>query len=1071
VRESMTEENTKPLDKEDAISQIPALQLLQDLGYDYLTTDEAVKLRGGRLSNVLLEGVLVDWLRSHNRIRYRGQEHPFSEGNVQSAVQALKSVVYDGLVRTNEKIYDLLCLGKSLQQSIDGDVKSFPFHYIDWDEPENNVFHVTDEFSVERTGSHETRRPDIVLFVNGIPFAVIECKRPSIKDPITEAISQHIRNQRDAEIPKLFLYSQLLMALSKNEAQFGTTATPAKFWAVWKEREDINAQLLEFINKPLSEKKKDRMFSTRPGHVRKHFDALETDGPRDITEQDRSIFALCRKDRLLELTYRYVLFDAGEKKIARYQQYFTVRNILSRIKSQDQDGRRKGGVVWHTQGSGKSLTMVMLAKAIALDEGIENHKVILVTDRVDLDDQIYDTFRHCGQEPVKARTGKHLIELVEGNKERIVTTIIDKFEAALGKKEVRNEDRNIFVLVDEGHRTQYGPLHAKMRKVLPNACYIAFTGTPVMTKDKNTIQKFGGLIEPAYTIKKAVEDKAVVRLLYEGRHVEQDVDSAAVDSWFERITERLTPEQKADLKRKFSTADQLNKAEQKIMRIAWDISVHFRDNWQETPFKGQLVAPDKHSAIRYKANIDECGMVSSQVLISGPDDREGNTDIYEENKEAVIRFWEQMMKQYGTEKEYNKQLINSFKHGDEPEIIVVVDKLITGFDAPRNTVLYLTRKLQGHTLLQAIARVNRLHDGKDFGYVIDYYGVLSGLHEALDLYGGLPDFDKADLEGTLTDVSGYVDTLAQKHSDAWDIFKGVKNKRDEEAYERLLADDALRDQFYDRLSAFSRCLAVALSTVKFIEDTSEDRTEKYKSDLKFFMNLRTAVQRRYGETVDFKEYEKKIQKLIDTHVGTGEVEQLTELVDIFDEERFAQEVEKVHGAASQADTIAHRTSKTLEEKWKNEDPAFYRQFSRMLKDVIDGWRAQRLSDVEYLKKVKDLMAKVRDRTGDDTPEPLKEYEVARSFYGVVRETFAEYGVKDEKQDAEAEVSLKIDEIIRKKKIVNWETNPDVQNQMRTEIEDALFELKEEHGIDFSFDDIDKIMDECIDIAKARYPTK
>src|SRR3989304_6608384 len=860
-----------PSMKEDHISQIPALQLLQNLGYTYLTPDEALALRGGKTRNVILDGILADQLRKMNVVRYKGVEYPFTEGNIFSAVQSLKDVIYDGLVRTNEKVYDLLCLGRSLQQSIDGDIKSFTLKYIDWEHPENNVYHVTEEFSVERSGTKEEYRPDIVLFVNGIPLVVIECKRPELgpgKDPIEQAISQHIRNQKDDGIPQLFLYSQPLFSVSKNETKYATTGTSMDFWAVWREDRDVDKEIFTLINKPLSNVQKDKLFQSRFKYVRSYFDAMEKNN-REVTEQDRALYSLCSPERLLEMAFRYILYDAGEKKIARYQQYFCVRNIMERIKTFDNEVKRIGGVVWHTQGSGKSLTMVMLAKAIALEPSIENHKIILVTDRIDLDDQIYRTFHHCGKEVEQAKTGKHLMEMIGGHKERIITTVIDKFDAAIGTKDFCNPDPNIFVLVDEGHRGQYGPRHAKMRKTLPKACYIAFTGTPIIKKDKNTVFKFGGLIQPSYTISQAVKDKAVVPLLYEGRHVEQKVDAESIDSWFDKITEKLTKEQVADLKKKFTTTDQLNKAEQKVMRIAWDISEHFRDNWQDTPFKEQLITKEKATALLYKKYLDEFGMVSSEVLISGPDEREGEEDIYAENKEEVIRFWKAMMAKYGSEKEYNKQIINAFKYGETPEIIIVVDKLITGFDAPRNTVLYLTRMLKDHTLLQAIARVNRLYEGKKFGYVIDYRGVLENLDQAMDVYGALPEFDKDDLADTLTDVSFEVQTLSQKYSVLWDIFKEIKNKYDKDAYERLLADDALRARFYERFSEYSRTLAIALSTVSFIEDTPQKKIDQYKNDLRFFRYLRHSVQRRYAEVVDFSEYEPKIKKLIDTYVGTG----------------------------------------------------------------------------------------------------------------------------------------------------------------------------------------------------------
>lgn len=658
-----------PSFKEEHISQVPALQLLQNLDWEYLSPKEALDARAGRLSGVVLDGILADQLRRINHIRYRGDELPFSEGNIVAAMEALKSVFYGGLIRTNEKIYDLLSLGKSLQQSVQGDLKSFNLRYIDWEHPDRNAFHVTEEFCVERVGTKETYTPDIVLFVNGIPLVVIECKRPDLPpghDPIRQAISQHIRNQKDDGIPALFQYSQILLALSRNDARYGTTGTPEKFWARWKEASEDEKTLSEAVNRPLSLAQKDRLFGERFAYVREFFDAIEANGGREITEQDRTLWALCRPERVLELSNRYIVFDAGEKKIARYQQYFTVRNILSRIRK-IQDGRRAGGVVWHTQGSGKSLTMVMLAKGIALDRaeaGWDDYKIVLVTDRVDLDDQIHRTFRHCGIEPEQATTGANLAEMLESKKQRVITTVVNKFEAVAGRVGFRCDSPNVFVLVDEGHRTQYGPMHAKMRRVLPNACFIAFTGTPVMKRDRNTVQKFGGLIQPTYTIRDAVVDEAVVPLLYEGRYVRQRVDQASIDEWFDRYTKDLSDEQKADLKKKFASTDMLFRAEPIVRAIAWDVSEHFSKNWKGTPFKGQLVAPRKETAILYKKFFDEFGTVKTQVLISAPDEREGEEDLYKDNTDIVVRFWKAMMDKYGTPKEYERQVINAFKFSD-----------------------------------------------------------------------------------------------------------------------------------------------------------------------------------------------------------------------------------------------------------------------------------------------------------------------------------------------------------------------------------------------------------------------
>jgi type I restriction enzyme R subunit len=994
-------------------------------------------------------------------------------------MQDLRDQVFDGLVRTNEKVYDLLTLGRDLPQAIGGDVKSFPFMYIDWDHPERNVYHVTEEFAVERTGTKECYRPDIVLFVNGIPLVVIECKKPDLgpdkKPPVEQAISQHLRNQKEDGIPRLFLYSQLLLAVSKNEAMFGTTATPLKFWAEWHEERNRDAEIAEIINQPWLPEEKDRLFADRPNHVRRHFDELEAAGGRQVTEQDRTIWALCRPERLLELAERFTLFDAGEKKITRYQQYFTVKSIMDRIRALD-SGRRRGGVVWHTQGSGKSLTMVMLAKAIAMPDGIPDYKIVLVTDRTDLDDQIYKTFRACGVAMEQATTGANLVEMLGGGKNRLVTTVINKFDAAVGKSGVQATDPNIFVLVDEAHRTQYKAFHAKMRRVLPNACYIGFTGTPVMKRDKNTVEKFGGLILPVYTITDAMRDKAVVRLLYEGRHVAQRVDRRAIDEWFDRITEPLSEQQRADLKRKYAREDMLFQADPVVKAIAWDVHEHYRNHWQGTGLKAQLVAPTKATALKYREYLDEFGGVNCEVLISGPDEREGEEDIYAENREPVIRFWKAMMERYGTEKEYQRQLINAFKFGDPadpeakaPEIIIVVHKLLTGFDAPCNTVLYLARKLKEHNILQAIARVNRLHDKKEYGYVLDYRGILEDMHHALDLYSKLAEYDPADLEGTLTDVRAVIAELPQRHAAVRDVFKEVVNKRDEEEYELLLGDEERRMDFYDRFSAYARTLAIALSSEAFLEETPDRKVTEYKRDLKFFAELRYAVRRRYAEVVAFSEYEPKIKKLLDTYLGTGKVEIVVGKIDLFDRAEREKALGEAVGDTAKADLIAHNTMRVIDEHWE-EDPAFYEKFSKMLQDAIDANRAGRLREAAYLQAAMKVEGAVLTHTDEDTPAALRSKDLAVRFFRNIRDVFGHLaGDGVDAQAVSAEASEAIERIVLNRRIVNWTTNVDVQNQMRQEIEDCLLELAARLGVTLPFDDLDTIMDKCIDIAKVRVP--
>ena len=328
---------------EKYLSQLPALQELINLGYEYLTPEQAFKARQKRLSNVLLENILRSRIRKINRIHYKGGEYRFSEENVQSAVQKIKNVGYDGLLKSNEAVYDLLTLGTAMEQAIEGDSKSFTLNYVDWEKPSNNAFHVTAEFPVERTRSLETARPDIVLFVNGIPFAVIECKSSS--DKVEEGISQTIRNQGEEYIPRLFIYAQLLMSINKNDARYATVGTELKFWSRWRENEDSETDVEQVVNGPLDEEMKNALFSGDFAAARQSFDEL---GARQVTEQDRAVYSLCRPERLMEITRLFTLFDAGKKKIARYQQFFVVRSALERIKQVDEEGRRNGGMIWHT---------------------------------------------------------------------------------------------------------------------------------------------------------------------------------------------------------------------------------------------------------------------------------------------------------------------------------------------------------------------------------------------------------------------------------------------------------------------------------------------------------------------------------------------------------------------------------------------------------------------------------------------------------------------------------------------------------------------------------------------------
>ncbi|MCI5123539.1 MAG: type I restriction endonuclease subunit R [Candidatus Electrothrix sp. AR5] len=1059
---------------EKQLSQIPAVQLLINMGYEYLPPDQALAERQGRLSNVLLENILRNQLKAINRIHYKGGAYLFSEENVQSALQKLKNIKYDGLLKTNEAIYDLITLGTAMEQTIEGDTKSFNLNYIDWRNPDRNRFHVTVEYSVERSRSTETIRPDIVLFVNGIPFCVIECKAPKVE--IEQAVSQSIRNQTNDHIPKLFIYSQLVLGLNKNRAMYATAGTAAKFWGVWKEPwmesgEPSFERLARVVNTTLPDDVLSKISATF------HLTPDTLTGTRLVTEQDKALFSLCRPERLLELAWKFTVFDGGMKKIARYQQYFVIKSTLQRVKhfagpEGHPERSRKGGVIWHTQGSGKSLTMVMLARNLVLDPEIVNPRIVLVTDRDDLDKQLGNTFAACGLEAQRATSGRNLLELVTEKQSGIITTLIHKFDKAYTVKKYQDRSPDIFILVDESHRTQFGSFSARMRQMFPHACYLGFTGTPLLKKEKNNFTKFGELVEPHYSITQAVEDGAVVPLLYEGRHVEMTQNQAAVDLWFERHTHGLTKEQQADLKRKYARAEMLNKANQVIYMRAFDISEHFRATWQGTEFKAQLVAPNKISALRYKAYLDEIGMVSSEVVISPPDLREGYEETDDETTDEVGQFWQKMMKRYGREEEYTKQLINQFKHDSEPQILIVVDKLLTGFDAPRNTVLYLCRMLREHTLLQAIARVNRLHEGKDFGFIVDYASVLGELDKALTMYSAFEGFDASDLVGTLTSIQSEIDKLPGRYSDLWDLFKTVKQSSDEEAYEVLLADEELREEFYARLAEFGKNLAIALSSEKFLSETNEKTLAGYKTDLRKFQALKASVQLRYAEAIDYRDYEPKIKKLLDTHIQANEVVQLNKAVNIFDETRFHQ-VKEEQGVyhtgkttASKADTIAHATKKVITEKM-DEDPAFYEKFSKLIQQAIEQFRAKRISDLDYLHNVLEIRDKVVGKVHDHVPDQLAGKEDALAYFGVLKPFFEQHE-GSALESATADTALALYDILEKHKKVHFWKDEDAQKQAMNEIDDYFYdELKTARGIELSLDQMDGIIEKVLQVARHR----
>jgi len=710
--------------------------------------------------------------------------------------------------------------------------------------------------------------------------------------------------------------------------------------------------------------------------------------------------------------------------------------------------------------------MVMLAKALALHPAITNPRVVLVTDRVDLDDQIYTTFRACGKSVAQAKDGKHLVRLVTGTldpgdeRADIITTIINKFDQAARQK-ARDDGPNTFVLVDESHRGQYGSLHAKMQQVFPRACFIGFTGTPLTKSEKSTARRFGDFIHK-YPMRQAVADHAVVPLLYEGRVVEQDVDKDGLERWFERATRHLTPDQKIDLKRKMSGGEAINATEQRIKEIAYNVAQHYEENWRGTGLKAQLATPSKRVALTYLRHL-QANDVDAALVISPPDTREGHEEVDAPEPE-VQAFWKRMMDRYGDEGAYLRETIASFARPDGVEILVVVDKLLTGFDEPRNTVLYVDKPLKEHTLLQAIARVNRLAEHKDFGYIVDYRGVLGELNEAMNLYDALAEYDADDVAGAFADISAELARLPQAHSDVWAVFEGVANKNDIEALQRHLAPDDRRQRFYEALTGYARALRVALGSMRFYEQTPEAQVLRYKDDLRAFHSLRQAVKMRYSEVVDYGEYEEKVRKLMDDHVRATGTTTITGLVNVFDAEKFDAEVEKLGEPAARADMILNRLKRTVGERM-DEDPAFYRRFSELVEESIRAFRQGRIDQLEYLNRARQHLDELRAGAHGGAPERLAGYRHAPAYYGVLREPMAAYHVGDERI---ADVAIEQERIIEENKVTDWDHNLDAQKQIKRQLDDSFYSLERETGVAFDAARLDALIDQVLEVAKSRH---
>ena len=1052
----MTAHYILPEFDEASSSQIPALLQLINLGYTYIPRYEVEKHREGK-SQYILRDI------AHNALR-KINAPEISDKSIDEALFALEKIkLDDGVVKASENIYANLVGGCSVTEIIDGKRTSPQLKFINWNEPDKNVFHIAAEFEIEE---NQNRRPDIVLFVNGIPFAVIENKKASVS--VDEAVMQMIRNQKEGQTPKFFLFPQILIATNVNEIKYGTMLTPFEFYSVWKEKnapKDYEQKVLESVNKAVEIKTVEQIGEDL---LRCRY---QQKTKQILTAQDCGIFSLLQPERLLDLVRNFIIYDNGVKKITRYQQYFAIKKAIAKIQTKDEKGKRRGGLIWHTQGSGKSLTMVMLVKNLI--ETVTNPRVIVVTDRTDLDIQIRDTFSACNiKTGVRQATScKNLLELIKSKTLDVITTLVHKFDKAT---DFTDDDNNIFVLIDEAHRTQGGDANAMMNKILPRACQIAFTGTPLMQRvperlkgkvasKSESIQKFGGLIDE-YTISEAEKDGAVLPLIYQGRFVDQKIDEIA-DKFYERLSAKFSESERKDFAKKCISSAVLEETSQRIEMIALDVNEHFLKNFKNTGLKGQLVAPSKYAAVMFKNALDMLGDINCEVVISDSVGEEiKQDDKTAEHKKIVSDYLAEQKHKYGSLENREKQIIQDYKKNPEGcELLIVVDKLLTGFDAPRDTVLYLAKQLKDHNLLQAVARVNRVYNGdagkqsKTAGLIIDYSKNAKNLKNALELFS---NYAPEDIENALLDTDSQIDLLNRIFRDLHNIFTDVKGADDTNAYVDFLKNNEKeREIFYEDVNKFIKQFSVCYSLYDFYEKMDTEKLLAYKKDLKRFIEIKKITQLMLAEKVDFSKYKDQIMKLLDKYVSASDVEILSKEISLSDMTEFNQYIEDEKNGLSdksKADAILAQTKKVLTERYETQDEVFYGKFSVLIKKLLDDLKTAKQEDLAaLLGQAKEIQHKVCDYEDNDIPDRIKNIKVYHPFYRNIQKFFKTTG------EPYMQIIEHIVKLISSLKVVDFQNNLNVKRQVFNDLEDYLFDEVEEK---LSADTIEQITETAWNIA-------
>lgn len=928
------------------------------LGYDYLGN------WAGREHNSNVEDELLV-----QNLRTRGYGDNLVNRALDQLGKAASVGAGHGLYEANKEVYGLLRYGVKVKPGVGEQTETV--WLIDWKNPEENHFVVVEEVTV--AGQH-AKRPDVVLYVNGIALATVELKRSKVA--VSEGIRQTIGNQRPEFIRSFFSTVQFVFAGNDVEGlRYGVIDTPEKYWLAWKEPSGIGEPL------------------------------------------DRALLQMCSKPRLLELIHNFIVFDAGVKKGPRHNQYFGVKAAQDRI------AKREGGIIWHTQGSGKSLTMVWLAKWIRENQPGTDPRVLIITDRTELDEQIERVFNGVNEQIYRTKSGADLIGTLNASKEWLICSLVHKFRA--DDSETENDQAtaefikelhatvpkdfkakgNIFVFVDEAHRTQSGKMHTAMKALLPEAMFIGFTGTPLLKADKATsIETFGSFIH-TYKFDEAVADGVVLDLQYEARNIDQDLMSPEqVDKWFEVKTKGMTDLSKAELKKRWGTMRKVVSSEPRAKQIVNDIllDMEIKPRLMDGRGNAMLVGSSIYQACKFYELFcnagfkGKCAIVTSYTPnasdIAKEDSGEGKTekirqyDIY--RKMLADYFDEPEDTAVGKVEEFEKAVKKQFiENPGQMRLLIVVDKLLTGFDAPSATYLYIDKKMQDHGLFQAICRVNRLDgDDKDYGYIVDYQDLFNSLEDAITDYtsGALDGYEKKDIEGLLSDR---IKKARQNLDEALECIRALvepvalpKNTLQYQQYfcaleqgnaEQLKANEPKRVQLYKAIAAVTRAYA-NLANDMAAAGYTEAEAEAIKTEIAHYVDVRAEVKLGAGEDIDFKQYEAGMRFLLDTYIQAG----TSEVVSNFEDTGVIDLIVKLGAGAidklpagikkdpeAVAETITNNMRKVIIDEHAM-NPKYYEKMSELLDAIIEQRRQQAIDYREYLAKLLDAAKKLGSKESD-----------------------------------------------------------------------------------------------------------